>query len=308
VQVDERASSRIDDTYPKWVPWTVLAIGTVAASFSAILIKYADDADPLALSFWRCFVGAAVLFPFARHKLRGLEVSRVKPALVAGGFLAVHFATWITSIELTSVAIAVLLVSTAPVFVAIAARYVTHERLNRLGWIGIALAIAGTLIIGGTDFADSSITGSILALIGGATGGWYVLAGQVARRDLGLLEYAVIAYAVAAALLLPFCLATGAELWGYDAQTWWAIAGMIVGPQLLGHTFINYVLSDIDATTVSVTIMAEPVIAMALAYVLFDEVPSATVYPAAILILGGIYMVSAARRDAGAGPLMSSLE
>ena len=154
------------------------------------------------------------------------------------------------------------------------------------------MALGGTIVIGGTDFADSSVSGSVLALIGGATGGWYILAGQVARRDLGILEYALITYTTAALLLLPFCLATGAELWGYDAQTWWAIVGMIVGPQLLGHTLINYVLADIDATTVSVTIMAEPVIAMALAYVLFDEVPTAIVYPAAILILAGIYLVS----------------
>jgi drug/metabolite transporter (DMT)-like permease len=308
VQVEERSASRIDEKYPTWVPWTVLIIGTVAASASAILVKYADEADPLAISFWRCFVGAAVLVPFARPKLRGLQGRHTRPALIAGALLAIHFATWITSIELTSVAIAVLLVSTAPIFVAVAARYVTHERLNRVGWIGIALAMAGTVIIGGSDFAGSSIGGSLLALIGGATGGWYVLAGQVARRDLGLLEYAVITYSFAAVLLLPFCLATGAELWGYGAQTWWAIAGMIVGPQLLGHTLINYVLSDIDATSVSVTIMAEPVIAMALAYILFEEVPRAIVYPAAVLILGGIYLVSTARRGAPDGSRLVSLE
>ena len=95
---------------------------------------------------------------------------------------------------MTSVAIAVLLVSTAPVFVAIVARFVTGERLNSVGWIGIAMAMGGTIVIGGADFADSSVWGSVLALIGGATGGWYVLAGQIARRALGILEYAVIAY------------------------------------------------------------------------------------------------------------------
>jgi drug/metabolite transporter (DMT)-like permease len=296
--VDERSATRIGDTLPTWVPWTVLIIGTVAASASAILIKYAGEADALAISFWRCAVGAAVLAPFARARMRGIRFTHARLALIAGLFLAIHFATWITSIEMTSVAIAVLLVSTAPIFVAIAARFVTGERMNSIGWIGIALALAGTVVIGGTDFGDSSITGSVLALIGGATGGWYVLAGQVARRHLGIIEYAVIAYTAAAVLLLPFCIATGAELWGYTAKTWWAIAGLIVGPQLLGHTFINYVLSDIDATTVSVTIMAEPVIAMALAYVLFDEVPSWIVYPATVLILAGIYLVSTARREA----------
>jgi drug/metabolite transporter (DMT)-like permease len=297
-EVNERAIARIDDKYPYWVPWAVLTIGTIVASTSAILIRYAAEADPLALSFWRCAAGAALLAPFARAKLRGVGTERMKPAFLAGLFLAIHFATWITSIEMTSVAIAVLLVSTAPIFVAIVARFVTGERLRSIGWIGIGLTMAGTIAIGGADFADSSVWGSVLALIGGATGGWYVLAGQLARRDLGILEYAVIAYTTAALLLLPFCLATGAALWGYEAQTWWAIAALILGPQLLGHTFINYVLSDIDATTVSVTIMAEPVIAIGLAYFLFDEVPSVIVYPATVLILGGIYLVSSARHEA----------
>ena len=297
-EVHARSAARIDDPFPGWIPWAVLIIGTIAASTSAILIRYADEADPLAISFWRCAAGAVVLAPFARRKLRGVDIKKSRPALIAGAFLAIHFATWITSIEMTSVAIAVLLVSTAPIFIAIAARFVTGEHLNSIGWLGIGMAMVGTLIIGGTDFAGSSLWGSVLALIGGATGGWYFLAGQIARRELGILEYAVIAYTTAAVLLLPFCLATDAALWGYEAQTWGAIAALIVGPQLFGHTFINYVLSDIDATTVSVTIMAEPVIAIGLAYLLFDEVPSAIIWPATVFILAGIYMVSTARHEA----------
>ncbi|MGH2755324.1 MAG: DMT family transporter [Actinomycetota bacterium] len=291
-------STALGRDLPGWVPWTLLVLGTFAASVSAILIKYAQEADALALSFWRCSAGAAVLAPFARAKLKGIERRDLRPAIIAGVFLTVHFATWITSLELTSVAISVLLVSTAPIFVAIAARFLLNDRLSTIGWSGIGLAFLGTLLIGGTDFEGSSLAGSILALIGGATAGWYVLAGQVARRDLGILEYAVIAYTVSAVLLLPVCLATDTELWGYGATTWWSIAGLIVGPQLLGHTVINYVLSDIDATTVSVVIMAEPIIAILLAVVLFDEVPSWLVYPAGMAILAGIYLVSTARREA----------
>jgi drug/metabolite transporter (DMT)-like permease len=123
------------------------------------------------------------------------------------------------------------------------------------------------------------------------------MAGQVARRTQGILEYAVVTYAISGVLLLIVCLARGVALSGYPAGTWWAIAGLVVGPQLLGHTVINLVLSDIDATTVSVSIMAEPVIATALAWILFDEVPSWLLYPGGVAILAGIYMVSVARRE-----------
>ena len=89
---------------------------------------------------------------------------------------------------------------------------------------------------------------------------------------------------------------------GYDSGTWWAIAGVVLGPQLLGHTVINLVLSEIDVTTVSVSLMAEPVIATALAALLFDEVPSLVIYPGAIAIFAGIYLVSTSERPEGVVP------
>jgi drug/metabolite transporter (DMT)-like permease len=279
-----------------WVPWVLLGLGICAASTSAILIRYARDADPLAISFWRCAVGAAVLAPFARPRLLGLDRGDLKLPAVAGAFLAVHFASWITSLELTTVASSVLLVSASPIFVALAAKIFFHERLPGAGWVGLVLALAGTAIVGGTGFGGSSLDGNGLALLGGATAGGYAMAGQLARRKLGILEYAVVTYSVAAVLLLVACLIGGVELGGYGAQTWWAIAGLIVGPQLLGHTVINLVLSDIDATTVTVAIMGEPIIAISLAFILFDEVPSWTVYPGGIAILAGIYLVSVARK------------
>ena len=281
---------------PSWVPWVLLFLGVSAASTSAILIRYATDAEPLAISFWRCAVGAAVLFPFARARLGRLDREAIKLPAVAGVFLAVHFATWITSLELTTVASSVLLVSASPIFVALAARILFREKLPSSGWVGLVLALAGTAIVGGTDFGGSSLGGNALALIGGATAGGYAMAGQAARRELGILEYAVVTYAVSAVLLLVACVAADAPLWGYDGGTWWAIAGLIVGPQLLGHTVINLVLSDLDATTVTVSIMWEPIVAIALAFAFFSEVPSWTVYPGGLAILAGIYLVSVARK------------
>lgn len=279
-----------------WLPWALLAVGVGAASVSAILIRYADGADPLAMAFWRCVAGAAALLPFATRGLRAGGRSALTAPAVAGIFLMLHFATWMTSVNLTTVAASVLLVSTTPVFVAVAARVLFKERLPAAAWIGIVLSTAGAAAVGGGSLSGSSLDGNLLAVAGAATAGGYVMTGEVARRTQGILEYAVVTYAVAGALLGVACLVAGADLAGYPGGTWLAIAGMVVGPQLLGHTVINLTLSDIDATTVSVTIMGEPIIATALAFVLFDEVPSWLLYPGGAAILLGIYMVSAARR------------
>lgn len=217
--------------------------------------------------------------------------------VVAGVFLAVHFATWITSVNLTTIASSVLLVSTAPIFVAIAARWLFDERLGPLGWSGIALALFGTALVAGLEFGGSSFDGNALALIGGITVGGYGLAGRVSRQKLGILEYAVVTYGTSAVTLLFVAVPMGEELTGYSSQTWWAIVGLIIGPQLLGHTFINFALRAIDATRVSIAIMAEPVIAIVLAYVLFYETPSWLAYPGGLAILMGIYLVTAVRRE-----------
>jgi drug/metabolite transporter (DMT)-like permease len=277
--------------------FVLLWIGIVSASVSAILIRYAEGAEPLAISFWRCAAGAIVLAPFARAGLVALRPGAWRMPAVAGAFLAVHFASWITSLELTTIASSVLLVSTTPIFVAVGAWLLLEEGVPARGWAGVLAAFAGTVLVAGGDLSGSSLDGNVLALIGGATAGGYVLAGRQARQHTGILEYAVIAYAIAAVLLLVSCVVGGVELWGYDARTWWAIAGVIVGPQLLGHTMINLVLKDIDVTTVSVSIMAEPVIATVLAFLLFHEVPPALLYPGGAAILAGIYLTSTSRRQ-----------
>ncbi|HWC14521.1 MAG TPA: DMT family transporter [Actinomycetota bacterium] len=280
-----------------WIPWSILAVGVVAASVSAILIRYADGASGVALSFWRSAAGSLVLLPFTIRRLRALDARDLLLPAVAGVCLAAHFASWITSVNMTTIAASVLLVSTTPIFVALAARWLFGESMRSWGWLGIVLALGGTALIAGLDFQGSSAMGNLLALIGGITVAGYALAGQRSRQRLGILEYAVVTYGVSAAVLLVWCVVGNIGLTGYPAQTWWAIVGLIVGPQLLGHTLINFALRDIDATRVSMAIMAEPIIAISLAYLLFTEIPSTMAYPGGVAILIGIYLVSVARQS-----------
>lgn len=285
----------VDGVPPSWVPWALLAIGVLGASVSAIAIVYARDAEPMAISFWRCAAGAAVLLPFASRGLKTIKPRQMGLPALAGFFLAAHFATWITSLELTTVAASVLLVTSSPAFVAVIAWWLFHERLQRIAWIGILLTVVGAGLVVGGDLGGSRFTGNLLAVAGAITVGGYMLAGQVSRRELGIFEYSVITYSVAALVLLPVVIVTGSALSGYDAQTWWALAALLVGPQLLGHTVLNFVLKDFGATTIAVAVMAEPLIAALLAYLLFGEVPTLLIYPGAAAILLGIYLVSTRR-------------
>jgi drug/metabolite transporter (DMT)-like permease len=274
--------------------WGLLFVGVASASLAAILVRYATGAEPLAIAFWRCAAGAALLLPFAFRAARTARptAAELRLCAAAGVFLALHFATWITSLRLTTVAASVLLVSTTPVFVALAGRLLWDERLSPAGVLGISLTVVGSALVAGGDLDDSSLLGNAFALAGGASIAGYVLAGRRARRTMGIVLYAVVTYACAALLLGATSLALGIPLGGYPQGTWLALAGIVVGPQLLGHTVINFVLRDIDATSVSVVVMAEPPIASALAFLLFGEVPPALALPGGVLLLVGIYLTT----------------
>jgi drug/metabolite transporter (DMT)-like permease len=274
--------------------WVLLAVGIAAASLSAIFTRYADGAGALTVSFWRCAGGSALLMPFAARRVRSLTRSEARSCIVAGVFLGVHFAAWISSLYLTTVSSASLLVSTTPIFVAVAARLLWADRLSRIGWWGIGLATVGSVVVAGADLGGSSLTGDMLALFGGAAGAGYALGGQVARRTVGVVEYSAVAYAIAAIMLAVAAVVAGSPFTGFDRVTWQAIVALTLVPQVLGHTLINITLKDLHATVVSVTIMAEPIIATYLAYVLFDESPSLLTIPGGIAILAGIYLVSRA--------------
>jgi drug/metabolite transporter (DMT)-like permease len=273
----------------------LLVIGVVAVGFAAIFIRYAD-APSLSIAFYRNAFAAAVLLPLAiaRHpgEIRGLSRRQVGIAALSGVFLALHFATWISSLALTTVAASVVLVTSAPIFTAAAGRLFFGERVDRRVMMGILLALAGTVVITGGDLrlSERAALGDLLALAGAVAGAGYFLAGRRLRPSMSLLTYVGLVYTICAALLFVIVLAAGDPLGGFDAQTWWMLVLLALVPQILGHTTFNYLLADLDATVVAVAVMGEPVVSALLAVAFFGEVPPWTAVAGGLVLLGGIYV------------------
>lgn len=288
-----------------------LVVGVLAVSTSSILVRVAE-APSLALSFWRCALGAAALAPFAvraRRRAAPLDRQQRVQLLGSGVFLAVHFALFISALSFTTVASAVVLVNASPLFVGIGAAVFLAEPPSRRTWAGIALAMLGAVGIGAGDLASGAgdalggraLLGDGLAVGGAAAVAGYLLIGRAARKRLPLSMYAAVVYGVAAVVLLVTCLVAGAPLGGYDTTTWLAIAGLVVGPQLLGHTVFNGLLSRVGASVVAVAALAEPLAATVLAWLLLDELPAAAFWAAAPFVLAGVWLaVRGARRPAEA--------
>jgi drug/metabolite transporter (DMT)-like permease len=278
----------------------LLALGVLAVSSSAILIRFAD-APPLAVSFYRNALAAALLVPLAllRHpgELRSLSRRQWGIALLSGGLLAVHFALWVPSLSYTSVAASTVLVTTGPVWVALIGRVTIGERLTPRGMVGVGTCLLGALVISGGDLGGSgrALFGDALALGGAIAAAGYVLAGRDLRREVSLLSYVGIVYSVAAVLLAAAMLVVGTPFLGYPANVWGLFALMTLVPQILGHTVFNFLLAEVQAQVVAISITAEPIGASLLALAFFGEAPSASVLAGGGLILAGIYVAIAAQ-------------
>src|SRR4051794_7080417 len=276
-----------------------MVVGIFAVSTSGPLMA-ATVAPALAIAFWRNGLATAVLLPWtlARHRaeLRGMRGRERWLAVVAGGFLALPFATWVPSLPLTTVASATALVSTQPVWAALLARR-AGARIAPLAWTGIVLAVCGAAVLTGADVHTSvgAFAGDMLALVGGMAAAAYMVAGSEVRQHVSTATYTTVCYATAAVLLLITCVAGGKALAGYPTSTWWRLLAVTAGAQLLGHSLFNRVLRRVSPTTVSLALLFEVPGAALLAAVFLHQSPGASALPGLVLLLAGIAVVIAAR-------------
>jgi drug/metabolite transporter (DMT)-like permease len=276
-----------------------MVVGIFAVSTSGPLMA-ATAAPALAIAFWRNGLATAVLVPWTltRHRaeLRDMRSRERRLAVVAGGFLAVHFATWVPSLTLTTVASATALVATQPVWAALLARR-AGARIAPLAWTGIVVAVVGAAVLTGADVHASgrALAGDMLALVGGMSAAAYVVAGSEVRRHVSTATYTTVCYATTALLLLMTCVAGGKALAGYPASAWWRLVAVTAGAQFLGHSLFNRVLRRVSPTMVSLAILFEVPGAALLAALFLHQTPGATALPGLVLLVAGIAIVIAVR-------------
>ncbi len=284
----------------------LLAVGVAAVGFAAIFVKLAR-APSLSIALYRNAFAAAVLLPLALARrpgeLRRLTARQWAAAIGAGALLAIHFATWISSLALTTVASSVVLVSASPVFSAAGSRLLFRERTSRAALLGIAVALAGAGVVSGGDIALSgrALAGDLLALAGAVTASGYFLAGRGLRQEISLLTYVAVAYTACAVVLVPIAIVGGAPLGGLPARSWIMFALLALVPQLVGHTTFNYLLRDMDATLVGIAVMGEPIVSTALAALLLRQVPPWTALAGGAVLLAGVYVALVGQSRAAAG-------
>lgn len=288
-------------------PFLVLGIGVAIVSTASILIRYAqaDGASSAMIAAGRLTIAALIMAPIALSRA-GPELLRIRRkdlllCAASGLLLAVHFWTWIASLEFTSVANSTVLVTTNPVWVALLSAWLLHEKPAKVQLAGVALTLVGTLLIFLADTSHNAPTsapmlGNSLALMGALAASGYLLIGRGLRSNLSLLCYVWLTYSFAALALIVAALAQGETIHDVSFNAWLLIAALAIGPQLLGHTAWNWALRRLSATFVAVSILGEPIGSALLAWWLLDEGFVPLQLAGFVALLWGILVAAKAER------------
>jgi drug/metabolite transporter (DMT)-like permease len=282
-----------DNNKPPIHPYIIMLIGAIAVSFSAIFVKM-SSAPAEVLAAYRLLFMVLLMTPFVykyRQDLKGLTAKQWLQTALAGFFLAIHFIFWFESLNYTSIASSVVLVTLQPLFVIAGAYLIFKERVTKAGLTSVFIALFGSLVIGWGDFqiGGKALYGDLLALLGALWVSLYMLFGQGLRKGMNLFAYTYLVYGTSALFLVAYVFIIGESFGPYPAKEWWLFLLLAVVPTLLGHTLFNWILKWVSASHISMSILGEPIGASLLAYFIFGEILTWSQWVGGTLILIGIY-------------------
>lgn len=306
-------------TKSKLSPYFVVFTGVLAVSTASLFIRLAQkEASSLVIAAYRLGIAAIVLLPIAwlraYDEIKALSRQAQGLLLLAGFFLALHFACWISSLRYTSVVSSVVLVTTTPLWVALVSPVVLKERVSVGVALGLGVALLGSTIVGTSEscqvtmikfpffqlscqslrdiMGGEPLWGNFLALAGAWCAAGYLLVGRKVRVSLSLLSYTFAVYGIAALFLWLGVLFTGQRFFGYSAATHIWMLMLAIVPQLIGHSSFNWALRYLPAAFVAVALLGEPVGSSLLTVIFLQETPTILEVLGGSLTLFGIYIVT----------------
>ena len=297
-----------DDKEPPAAAWLILSVAVIAVSSAGIVLQQMSEVPPILRASWRMQGTALILLPGFLYQLSrnsDFELNRNDAQLILASslFLAVHFGSWVWSLDNTSLVHSLLFVNTHPL-VVVAVMPFLGEVVRRGHIRGVALGFGGATIslmdLG--DGGQVSLVGDFAAFVGAVTVVGYILVGRQLRSKRGMPIF-IYAFPVTLAAGIWLSLATvffegtsissvepSGSLFGWSDPIWivW-IAYLSLGPGLCGHTGVNTVLRWISPIVVSIAMLMEPVLGAIIGWLWTDEVVLGLP-----TVLGGLMMMAGA--------------
>lgn len=282
-------------------PYLLILAAILCVSTASIMVRF-TTAPPLVIAFYRLILTALLggfLMAGSRQQWPAVR-SHLPRAGLAGLFLAAHFGFWITSLSYTSVASSVLFTNLQVIFVIIFSALFLNERIERRAMIGVAVALAGSAVIGGGDLFNGRLGGDLLALVSGFLFAGYLMIGRSIRAEVAIWPYTVVISGIAAAVLALAVAVSGQSFSGYPGLDYLWFLLMALLPGIGGHGILNWALKYVKAPVVAISILGESVGASVLGYILLHESLAWFQLLGGAMVLFGIYW--AVSREATSRP------
>lgn len=270
-----------------------LVISIIAISFAAIFVKW-SDAPATILSMYRMWFASLLLIPMVwikREEFRKITRKDWSFLFFSGLFLALHFALWFGSLKLTTVASSTIILALQPIVALVGGFFLFRERTTSSALITMGIAVIGAMMVGWGDFGLSkeAILGDILSFLSVVAVVGYLLIGQSTVKKVSHWIYSFCVFLFASIVLTIFNLGTGVALGGYEAREWGIFLLLAIVPTI-AHVIHNWLLNFVNATTISMSILGEPVGATALAALLLGELLAGWQIVGGILVLIGVFL------------------
>jgi drug/metabolite transporter (DMT)-like permease len=259
------------------------------------------DIHPLIITFYRlAFSSLIILFLINKpvKKVFSESAKHLKYLVTAGLFLSMHFYTWITSLQYTTVGNSIFLESTHPLFGWILSIVILREKISKIFIPSFLIAAVGMyfIIAGDIHISDNALTGDVLATFSAFCVAAYLIIARILKNDIEFFTYIFIVYSIAALCTLLIILLKGLNFWQIPLNGWLLLILMAVGPNLIGHSILNWASRKISVYKVNMAFLSEAVLATTYAAILLNEIPPKDFYIGAALILSAIVSIFVFKR------------
>jgi drug/metabolite transporter (DMT)-like permease len=276
--------------------YLILVSGIIVASASAIIIRWTGDVPFTVISFYRVFISFCLLllYQILNPKIELKKLSHFHwHYLLAGVFLAAHFITWIASLQMTSIANSIFLESLHPLFAVVLSIIFLKESPHQKTYPLFVLAIIGMFIIVSTDFNQpgTKLIGDFLAIISALCFACYILIARKHKAEQNFIKYLTYIYGSASLTCAIYIIFSGAHFLGYSVQSWSLMILLAVGPNLYGHSILNWASRHIEIFKVNLMLLLEPLLATLMGIFFIAEYPPQTFYIGAGLILLSLWFL-----------------
>ena len=272
----------------------LLCFATACMSSSFYFVRE-SILGPAALAAYRLMLASLVTLPLFLMGMKKagdrFQMKMVLRSVLPGIFLGLHFITWNMGCRLTAASNATLLVNLVPVALPFALFFLAKERITRGELFGTMLAIVGMFVmaIGDYNLSREHLKGDAVC-----AGSMLVLAMYIAfvRRNAPTFPN-IWLFTVPVWIVAGITCSIFAFFWGeFDAkitsQDWYALAGLIIVPTILGHGTSILTLSLVRGQIMALFNLGQMIPASILAWFAYRELPHAAFFLAALFVVAGV--------------------